>query len=143
MNPQLIIAAIIAATGFGSAWQIQSWRFDAKEKHRAEQELAQVQFSAAANIRRADNAIEAQNAATRRAVALRRDADASRAATVSVSLAAGEALRRALDSHAACLDTASAVTDIFQQCADRRQELAEIADRHASDVKTLMDAWPK
>jgi hypothetical protein len=143
MTPQIIIAAIIAACGFGSAWQIQNWRQDAKEKQRAESELAQVQHSAATAIRRADNTITAQNESARRAIALRRDADLSRAATISVSLAAGEAMRRALDSHQTCLVSATALDNVFQQCAERRRELAEIADRHANDVKTLMDAFPK
>ena len=143
MNPQLIIATIIAALSFGSAWKIQDWRMDAKEKERAEQELVQIQHSAATAIRRVENTVTAQNESARRAVALRRDADTSRAAALSVSLAAGEALRRALDSHASCTESATALTAVLQQCAERRRELAEIADRHVNDIQTLKEAWPR
>ena len=75
MSPHLIIAAVIAAMGFGAAWQIQSWRYTSKEADREQQQLEQVQQSAAASIRRADNVIAAQNAANARSVVLGRDRD--------------------------------------------------------------------
>ena len=34
MNPQIIIAAVIAAMGFAGGWTIQSWRYGAKEAAR-------------------------------------------------------------------------------------------------------------
>ena len=43
----------------------------------------------------------------------------------------------------AIVETASALADVFEQCQSDYREMAEAADRHASDVKTLMDAWPK
>lgn len=38
MQLTIIAAAIAALLAFGSAWKVQSWRFDAREKERLEQE---------------------------------------------------------------------------------------------------------
>lgn len=42
----------------------------------------------------------------------------------------------------ALADRARALTDVFEQCAERYTDLAQKADRHASDSQTLIDAWP-
>lgn len=143
MNLQLIIAAVIAASSFAGGWTIQSWRYGAKEKARVEQILVDQRLAAATAIRRADNVIQAQSAAANRAADLRRAADGSRAALVSLSHAADSALRAASASHNACLERATAIRVVLDQCGAAYQDLGTVADRHASDVKTLTDAWPK
>ena len=143
MQIQLIIAALIYAIGFGSAWKIQSVRADAKEKEHVEQILADRRTAAASNIRRLDNVISAQDKATVRLVALRRDADASHWALVSLSSAADTALRSAQDSQAACLERAHTLRDVLGTMAETGGTIAAQADRHASDVQTLTEAWPK
>jgi hypothetical protein len=140
---QLIIAGVIAATGFGAAWNIQSWRYGAKETARAQQILVDQRLSAAASIRRADDVIAAQSAAAGREIALRRDAAGARADLVGLSHATAAAMRAASASHAACLERASAVRVVLDQCGVAYQELGERADRHANDVKTLITAWPR
>lgn len=37
----------------------------------------------------------------------------------------------------------AALSTVFAECAGRYRDLAEKADRHASDVQTLTEAWPK
>jgi hypothetical protein len=143
MSPQVIIAFIILLAGFGSAWELQSLRADSKEKAHVEQKLAAVQFSAAADIRRLDNHIEAQNKAVERERVLRRDADLLRGAVVSLSVSSSEALRAAQADHTTCIDRTVAFADVLQQCSGRYEAVVEKADRHASDVRTLIDAWPK
>jgi hypothetical protein len=143
MTPQTIAAAIIAFASFAGGWQIQSWRYSAKEADRVQQTLLATQHAAARAIRNTDNVIAAQNAAALRERNLRRDADRSRAAVVSLSDAAADALRRASTDHAACLVTAAAQNIVLTQCTGRYRDLAEIADRHASDVQTLIEAWPQ
>ena len=46
-------------------------------------------------------------------------------------------------SLAPTLDTADPLPDLLVQCSSRYSELAGKADGHASDVQTLMAAWPK
>lgn len=143
MTPQLIAAVVVALAGFGSAWQIQSWRYQAKEAQHEQQKLADVQQSAAATIRRADNVIAAQDAAQTRDSALRLDAAGARDALERLHDAAADALRAAGASQAACLERAATLSELHQASARRYVELGEKADRHASDVKTLVDAWPR
>lgn len=146
-----ILAAALSATG---TWKIQQWRMDAKEKEHewrmdakekehVEQILDAERRAAAKAIRNQETVIAAQSEAARRAADLRRDAAGSRAALVGLSSSADQALRDAATSHAACTERAAAISQLLNQCGSAYQELGAIADRHASDVKTLMDAWPK
>ena len=143
MNPQLIIAVIIAAASFGTAWRIQDWRFDAKEKTHEEQKLVQVQHSAAVQIRRADNVIAAQNAANTRAVALRTDRDRAYSELERLR----DTLARPVPGTSAAADACPERTDpareLLSECAAQLTDLAGKADRHASDAMTLQQGWPK
>ena len=143
MNPQIIIAAIIAAASFGTAWRIQDWRADAKEKTHAEQKLVQVQQSAAADIRRMDNTIQAQRIATSRAVALRRDLDSSRSELERLRLALASSVPGTGDAAGSCAVRADPARELFLGCAAALVEMGGRADRHASDAQALVEAWPK
>jgi threonine dehydrogenase-like Zn-dependent dehydrogenase len=147
VNPQLLIALAIAAAsllgGFGSAWKIQSWRYGAKENARAQQQLADERLAAKTAVRRIDNVIEAQSASVVRERDLRAAAAGSRSALVGLHDAAASALRAASASQSACTNRAAAISVVLDQCGAAYQELGAIADRHASDVKTLTDAWPR
>lgn len=143
MSPQIIAAALIAAVGFGSAWTLQEWRYGAKETERAQQELADQQLSAKAAIRRQERVIEAVSDATVREIALRRESAGARAALVSLSHAAEQALRDAATSHDACINRASVFNDVLQQSAERYRSLGETCDRHVNDLKMITSAWPK
>lgn len=147
MSPQLLIAAVIAAIGFsggfGLAWKMQAGTINANEAQYAEQKLAQIQHSAAADIRRLDNTITAQRAATTRAVALRRDLDSARSELERLRIALQRDLPRAGDATTACTERADPARQLFLACATELQNLAGKADRHASDALTLLQAWPK
>ena len=43
----------------------------------------------------------------------------------------------------ACLATADTLAGLLDQCQQEYRAMGEIADGHASDVQTLMEAWPK
>ena len=147
MSPQIIIAAIIAAMGFaggfGTAWKIQAGNINAKEAAHAKQELANVQQSAAADIRRLDNAITAQNAATTRSVALRRDVDSARAELDRLRLAVNSAVHTANTDPVACPERAAALGDVLTELGRAGAELAAKADRHVNDLQMTREAWPK
>jgi hypothetical protein len=87
---------------------------------------------------------EAQNAAIQREKVIRDTSAAAAAASVSlhdtlttirsgVSSASADALSKSV----------VALTGILDNCQREYRGVAEVADRHASDVKTLTDAWPK
>lgn len=143
MTPQLLITALIAAAGFGAGWQIQAWRQNEKEKDHAEQKLVEVRQSAAADIRRLDNTITAQRAATAREVALRRDRDSANSKLERLRDALRSDMPGTSSTGDACPVRADPARELFLACTEALVEMGGRADRHASDVKTLTDGWPK
>ena len=135
-----LIAATVAATG---AWKVQDWRYGAKEAEHAEQQLENERLAAKGAIRRQDAVIAAQSAAAVRERNLRNDAAGARSAAISLHDAAAAAMRDASVSHAACTERASALRDVLQASAERYRDLGETCDRHVSDIKTLIESWPK
>jgi hypothetical protein len=143
MQLQLIIAAIIAALSAGGAWKVQDWRYDAKEKERTEIKLAEVRASAARDIRWLDNVFIARDKAAARAIVYRRDADDARAARDGLLLTLDNTLREAESSQAACLERATALSDILKTVTAERRSLSEKADRHVNDLQACREGWPK
>lgn len=147
MQLQLIIAAVlatvVAAVSFGGAWQIQDWRYNAKEKERVESKLAEVRVSAARDLRWVDDVFTARDEAAKRAVNHRRDADASRAAADGLHTALDTTIREAESSQAACLERTIALSELFKERTDQYREVSEKADRHVNDIQTLIQGWPK
>jgi hypothetical protein len=74
MNLTLISATIAAAIGFGAAWQLQAWRYDAAELERV---------TAAADIRREDERL-AHRAATK--FETDRSTNATRTRTITIEV---------------------------------------------------------
>ena len=135
-----LTGAVIAGLASTGAWQVQEWRYGAKETQRVQQQVITERSNAAVQIRRVDNVIIATNRARVREVVLRADAERARAALDGLRDAAASALRAAGASHDACLVRAATATKLLQQCAGTYQELGERADRHVSDIRTLVDA---
>jgi hypothetical protein len=141
--PQLIAALLIALAGFGSAWQIQQWRLDARElEHVTQINTAQRQAFDSA-VERERVVAKAQNAAARRAADLRVSADGARIAVVSLHDASAAALLAGSASLSACTERAAAFSELLGAMAAAGGAVSEKADRHASDAQTLIDAWPK
>ena len=143
MNPQMIIAAVIAAIGFGGGWTIQSWRYGAKEAKNAEQKLVHIQQSAAADIRRLDNVVSAQNQASVRSVGLRIALDGALNELDRLRVIVSNTVPSTCDATSTGTHRATATSELFLECAAAFTELGGKAARHASDLKTLMDSWPK
>lgn len=140
-----LAAAVIAAWG---AWSVQGWRYgEQMAKIRHDQAVASKEaekFARQAETQRRSDVDEAIRNSTVRAIAARRDADAARGEL--------DRLRDTLsatrggvpgESTASCAQRADAAADVLSQCATAYLDLAAIADRHASDARTLVEAWPK
>lgn len=143
MTPQIIIAGVIAAIGFGSGWHIQALRYTAKEAEHAKQKLAQIQHNAAASIRRADNVILAQNQAAHRTGRLLRDLGSSRTELDRLRAQLAQPVPGAGDTTTACADRTDPARELFADCAAQLTDMAGKADRINSDRQTLIDAWPR
>lgn len=142
-------AIIIAAALAGWAgWSVQGWRMGeqiaALKTAQAEAVNTATREARAQESKRFQGVQDAQAAAQTRAVAARRDADAARSELDrlrgTLSIARGGVPG---ESTAACAQRADAAGDVLGQCAAAYSDLAAIADRHASDARTLIEAWPK
>lgn len=147
-------AALVIAISFGSGWLTQGWRKDAEIQRlqlshqraltASEQQARLAEMLARSTEQKFQQKLqEAQDGARKRETTLRADAAASRAAAGSLrdQLAT---IRGGLTqaSSQARADTAAALAVVLERCSVEYRELAEVADRHASDVRTLIDAWP-
>ena len=139
------VAALLLAL-FAGGWHFGAGRVQAKWDLAI---AAQVIADADANrenrvieFERNANIIEAQNAATLRNKTLQ--VAVANAGAVAVSLRDEIAtIRRDLPGLAADADRqrADAVAAVLADCSAGYADMAATADRHASDVKTLIDAW--
>ena len=152
MMPGLYVFAAVGivagALGFAGGWQTQGWRLGEQiSKIKSDQLEAvndAVREARATESRRFKEAQDAQAAAQARAISARRDAD--RARTELDRLRDELASTRGGvpgESTAACTQRDDAAADVLGQCAAAYSDLAAIADRHASDARTLIEAWPK
>ena len=142
-------AAIIAASLAGWAgWSVQGWRLGeqiaALKTAQAEAVNTATREARAQESARFKGVQDAQAAAQTRAQVARRDADRARSEldrmrdTLSATRGGVPG-----ESTAACTQRADAAADVLAQCGAAYQDLAAIADRHANDARTLIEAWPK
>jgi len=140
-----IVAGAIAAT---STWQVQNWRYGT-QLSKLKQEHSEAVMTAAKNaLKLTEHYQEKANAALRqseiRAAQNKRAADALRAELAGLRGDLAEVPDRIRHASREAVDQyATAATVVFGECAARYSELAISATGHASDVQTLMDAWPK
>lgn len=155
MTPTLITHLLAAAVTAAAAWFYQGARMDAAvaavrlKMSVAAEKAADEKLQAVGVARDEERAIakiyqEALNAARTRETALLRDRDAARAESDGVREQAADAARRLAEAPpAAVLEYATTTNELFVDCGRRYAELAEKADGHASDVRTLTEAWPR
>ena len=144
-----VAAAILAALiAFAGGWKVQGWRLGEQinqiKAAQLEAVSTAVREARAQESARFKGVQDAQAAAQTRAQVARRDAD--RARTELDRLRDQLATTRGGvpgESAAACAQRADAGANVLAQCAAAYLDLAAIADRHASDARTLIEAWPK
>jgi hypothetical protein len=138
-----LLAALFAGGWYSGAGRVQG-RWDAAKVEKAEADAEANRANRVIESKRNANIIEAQNAATLRNKTLQ--VAVTNAGAVAVSLRDEIAtIRRSLPGLAAdaARQRADAVAAVLADCSREYAGMAATADRHASDVKTLMDAWPK
>ena len=149
--PQLAAFVGAVAIGFGLAWNLQGMRVDALDV-----EFGQYRNEVEQNAIAAKHAMldkeqfwrqEVENArinAQSREARLKRDVANAQSAVVGLrnDLSALRS-RLATSTEASCLAAADSIGGLLAQCAEDYRAMAEIADRHTSDVQTLIEAWPK
>lgn len=143
MNLTLIVSTVAAAAGFAAAWNLQAHQLTKLTLEHANERIA-IQRAARATIERTSNAvIQAQNAAAGRVAVLKRDADTVRVAAGGLRDDLDATRRAAASSIDACNYHAATVSELLVEAVGVGRELAQACDGHASDVRTLTEAWPK
>ena len=149
--PQLAAFFIAVSIGFGIAWNIQGMRLDSLDITFKRYQVEVEQNAIAAKLAALDKERfwigEIENArinAQSREARLKRDVANAQSAVVGLrnDLSALRA-RLATSTEASCLATADSLGVLLGQCAEAYRDVSEIADRHASDVQTLIEAWPR
>lgn len=140
-----LLGASIAAVG---AYKVQDWRYTGQinqiKAAQAEAVNTATREARAQESARFKGVQDAQAAAQTRAQVARRDADRARGEldrmrdTLSATRGGVPG-----ESTAACTERADAAADVLAQCGAAYLSMAGIADRHASDARTLIEAWPK
>ena len=144
-----VATAVAAALLAGTFVHVRENRAHAADvKHlETSHALEMANINAAASQQQLENDArfqEAQNAAKYREITLRNDAAGARAAADGLRSTTARLRSEIseLSATTAALRTAAAYT-VLDSCTDRYQQLAETADRHVNDIKTLTEAWPK
>ena len=156
-NPMVLLALLAAAfvtgvtVGSSAAWYIQSIRIDKAEtahlRYAAEVEQNAIAAKLAALDKERFWIGEIENArinAQSREARLKRDVANAQSAVVGLRNDLGALRARlATSTETSCLATADSLGVLLGQCAEAYRDVSEIADRHASDVQTLIEAWPR
>ena len=141
-------AAIAGVLAFGAGWQVQAWRHGEQISELKQEHAEAVASSAKSALKLTEYYRENADAAVKKAEAraaqnkrdadrLRTELDGLRGDLADVPDRIRSASREAVDQYA------TAATVVFEHCARRYSDMAISAAGHASDVQTLIDAWPK
>ena len=154
MNLTLITHLVAAMVAAAAALAFQGARMDAavadvrlemsEAKTKAVGEKLQAVKEARADERAINNTyVEALNAARTREALLRTEIDHLRGVSDGLRDQNADAARRlAAAPPAAVLEYATALGAVFEDCRAAYGGMVEKADGHASDVRTLREAWP-
>ena len=143
MNLTIISAAIAAAIGFGSAWQIKSWMELENENHRITAARESERELYALEQRRRTQVINAANDARVRESKLRADAVAAQSAVGELRDTIADSVQAARGNPYADAKRANALGELLLECSKEYSEVAGIADRLNSERVMLIDAWPR
>lgn len=143
MYTYLATAIVSGALFFIGGYQLEKYRWNSHEKTVLEQRINDERELARNNRRMVQNVVDAANASRVRETKLRADADSSRGELGGLRDASTRALQDARTSLDTCTQRATSFSKLLAQCGAAYQELGERADRHVSDIQTLISAWPK
>jgi hypothetical protein len=141
-----VIAAALAL--FGAGYHVRDLSADRDAVAvELDQNKAQLRAAEAAITKQTEWTTQqqkAENDEKQRRIALQAAADNARKSAVSLrqQLADNERLLSSASAEAV-RQYAAIVSAVLTECADQYRIVAKAADSHASDVQTLMDAWPK
>ncbi len=143
----LIAAVASLAIGLGAGWTANGWRLNGKiNRMIAEQSQALAEAGRNAMLESArlqklkDDALDEANKIAQA------NAKSAASARAELSRVRQQLANSVTISNATCASTrdyAATLAVIFGECATRIGELAQEADGHSADSRTLQQSWPK
>ena len=143
MNIKLIAALIIAVFLAGTHWKAYvsgktaertAWNMKTIKANDDARELERL------NRQSKESALENR---TKQIMANVVAADRARLAAERLHDASERSLQTARENHAACIVSANTHAELFGECRTELRQMGQAAQSHATDVKTLIQAWPK
>lgn len=143
LSPRLWLAlGLAAALAFSHIFIYRAGKATVTNEWNLAKQVANAESRRIEQLRQS-RADEAGAAATKRAGVLAADAARARDAADGLRDDLNATRLYAAQSLDAATKSVAALSDVFQQCSRRYSELAEAADRHASDSLTYQQAWPR
>lgn len=147
MTPSIVPAAVLSVLTGLCVWAFQDALHEA-ELSDMRLQAAEEKGASLIKIRQIEGGlnekyIQAVNSARDRERVLRADVAALRDSAQGLRTQHTEAMRRLAQAPAEAIrEYAATVSDVFGECKTRYAEVAEAAQRHSDDVRTLIEAWP-
>lgn len=138
----LISAGLAAVLAAGAAWHVQGTRITQMELDHANERIATQHAARSALERSLSRLSTAQAQAQSRARVGAAELDANAAGLIGLRNTSAS-VRAAATTPDASAAYAAAVSELFERCGQELVRVAGQADGHASDVKTLTEAWPQ
>ena len=147
-------ASAAVAFGFAIGWGANGWRLGAglerakSEASRYRAEVLAEKASAAERVRKVEGDFNAKyqtavNAARDRERTLRADLVAVRGASERMRAQQTEAASRIATATTASLaEYTLSLSAVFEDCRAAYAGMGEVAQRHADDARTILEAWP-
>ena len=141
-------AIVAGALAFGAGWQTQELRYG---KQIADMQVQHATALASANQKALDDTVKMQRTKDEAIKAAEQRAK-TQAANAANARADADRLRAQLDGVPARLasatdgavrDFANVASDVLGACIREYQGVAAEAEQHASNVRLLIEAWPK
>ena len=137
----LAIAGVIFAMGGTAAWKVQQWRItNIKAEHAVALSDAKERVNAAEKANQLKQ-IGAQNAKTKRQVAIKAATDSTNSSLYGLRDTTNAFAAK--DTGTACYARTETLTAVFNQCASALVDLAKKTDGIESDRQLLIDSWPQ
>jgi hypothetical protein len=145
---RLYLCAAALGVAFLAGWSVNGWRLDEQiAQIKRDHAIASEAASETARLKERAWTIQAEGArndAIQREAKIRRAAAGARSAADSVRNELADLRRRIPKlTEQAVRERADTLAELFGACTAEYRDMAEAADRHASDAQTLSEAWPK
>ena len=142
MIQTVYVKGLVVLAAFVAGAVVNGWRYDVKIANIEKAYQLEVEQSERKTRRISDQYMEALNNARTRENEIRLAADGARSELDRLRVTIKKRSAAVTASPASAVDYSIASADVFGECAAELTALAGKADGHASDIRTMTEAWP-